>query len=59
MAQATLVENGKCIMRKEHWKGKPFVINYLSLKLDKTYFLPKKINSIKKCLHFETKFINV
>jgi hypothetical protein len=21
--------------------------------------LPKKINSIKKCLHFETKFINV
>jgi hypothetical protein len=28
---------------EEHWKGKPFVINYLALKLDKTYFLPKKI----------------
>jgi hypothetical protein len=29
-AQATLVDNGKCIMRKEHWKGKPFVIKYLA-----------------------------
>jgi hypothetical protein len=32
--KATLVDNGKCIMRKEHWKGKPFVIKYLALKLE-------------------------
>jgi hypothetical protein len=56
MAQATLVDNGKCIMRKEHWKGKPFVIKYLALKLDKTHFLQILKNSIKKCLHLETKF---
>ncbi len=31
-AQATLVDNGKCTIRKEHWKRKPFVIKYLALK---------------------------
>jgi hypothetical protein len=34
-------------MRKEHWKGKPFVIKYLALKLDKTHFLQIKKNSLK------------